>query len=83
MSLMQRVERAQQMERVQQGEGIPDESALVPVQPPPPPPSPSRVVARAELLGDLRFRLQNEIIGAFDATLQGMVMPAGRRAMQA
>ncbi len=69
MSLRQRVERAQQVERTQQGAEAPDAGALVPVPPAAPPPNPTRTVARAELLATIRLRLQNEVIGAFDANL--------------
>jgi len=60
MSLLQRVERAQH------GADIPNAGALVPVGPgalPKPVPSP----AREELLRDIRVRLLDELIRAFDA----------------
>ena len=62
MSLLQRVERAQQ------GADTPNAGALVPV-PPPAPPSPGRVTAREALLLDIRLRLQGEVMSAFDTLL--------------
>ena len=62
MSLRQRVERAQL------GPNVPNAGALVPV-PPPVAPNPTRIAAREELLGTVRLRLQNEVIGAFDSNL--------------
>src|SRR5450830_485784 len=60
MSLLQRVERAQH------GADIPNAGALVPVGPgAPPKPAPSP--AREELLRDIRVRLLDELIRAFDA----------------
>jgi pilus assembly protein CpaF len=65
MSLLQRVERAQQAAEAA------DSTALVPVAPAPPPPPAvaARVPAREELLLDIRVRLQDEVIGAFDTLL--------------
>ncbi|HEU0243701.1 MAG TPA: CpaF family protein, partial [Candidatus Limnocylindrales bacterium] len=62
MSLMQRVERAQQ---AQSGEPAPP-GALVPV---PPPPSAQGLTQREELLRDLRVAMLAEIVRAFDAIL--------------
>ena len=62
MSLIQRVERAQRLAE------NPEAVEIVAV-PPPAPPSPSRVAMREELLRDLRFRLQDEVMGAFDTLL--------------
>ena len=42
--------------------------SLVPI-PTPVPPNPARVLAREELLGAVRLRLQNEVLAAFDAKL--------------
>jgi pilus assembly protein CpaF len=58
MSLLQRVERAQQ-------------PADVPVMPaaPPPPPTPARVAARDDLLRQIRLRLQDEVMAAFGSIL--------------
>jgi pilus assembly protein CpaF len=62
MSLLQRVERAQQ-----------GASATTPVEPEPPAPaeplSPDRVAAREGLLRVIRLRLQDEVMGAFDSLL--------------
>lgn len=66
MSLLQRVERAQQLAESQTG------VALVPVEPPPPPPvqaTPERVAAREELLRDIRIRLQAEVMIVLDSLL--------------
>jgi pilus assembly protein CpaF len=62
MSLSQRVERAQQ-----RGD-TPTAGALVPV-PPPAPQKPGRAAAREELLRDIRLRLQDEVMSAFDSLL--------------
>ncbi len=62
MSLLQRVERAQQ-----------SASTTTPVEPepvaPPAPQSPARTAAREELLLDIRLRLQDEVMSAFDSLL--------------
>src|SRR6266699_2644861 len=65
MSLLQRVERAQQAAEAAES------NALVPVAPAPPPPpaAAARTPAREELLLDIRVRLQDEVIGAFDTLL--------------
>ena len=63
MSLLQRVERAQQ---------VADATNPVEVEPvaaPPPPPNPGQSAAREELLHDIRLRLQDEVMGAFDSLL--------------
>ncbi len=60
MSLLQRVERAQH------GADIPNTGALVPVGPGAPP-KPAPGPAREELLREIRVRLQDEVIRAFDA----------------
>jgi pilus assembly protein CpaF len=62
MSLLRRVERAQQ------GPDTPGAGALVPVQPPAPP-SPGRVAAREELLRDIRLRLQEEVMSTLSTLL--------------
>ena len=62
MSLLQRVERAQQQA------DAPNASALVPV-PPPAPPNMARLPAREELLRDIRLRLQEEVMSAFGSLL--------------
>ena len=62
MSLLQRVERAQHLA------DTPNAVALVPVAPPAPP-NPGRVAAREELLRDIRLRLQDEVMSAFDSLL--------------
>ncbi len=59
MSLLQRVERAQR------GIDIPDTGALVPVGPATPRPTPSP--GRGDALRDIRARLHDELIGAYDA----------------
>jgi pilus assembly protein CpaF len=71
MSLLRRVERAQQ------GTDTKNAGALVPVMAPPPPtprrmPAPSgqgAVATRDELLADIRRRLQTEVVRAFDSLL--------------
>jgi len=67
MSLLKRVERAQQRAIA------PDDGEMVPVLPPAPPrsapPNPARAAAREELLRDIRRRVQDEVTGAFDALL--------------
>ena len=60
MTLLQRVARAQQ------GADIPNAGTTVPVEPAAPP-KPARVPAREELLREVRVRLQEEVIRAFDA----------------
>ncbi len=73
MSLLQRVERAQQQQ--QQQAAPPAPGALVPVGPGPgPDPGPrpylgGAVPARDALLRDLRLRLQTEVVGSFDSLL--------------
>jgi pilus assembly protein CpaF len=62
MSLLQRVERAQQLA------DTPDPGALVPV-PPPAPPKPARAASREELLRDIRLRLQDEAMSVSDSLL--------------
>src|SRR5687768_4336913 len=68
MSLIQRVERAQQ-----QRAEAPEAKAAAPVAPPPPPVavpiSPDRRAARDELLLEVRMRLQDEVMTAFDSLL--------------
>ncbi len=61
MSLLQRVE------RVQQGTDVPNAGAGVPVAPPAP--KAAGVPGREELLRDIRIRLQEEVISAFDSLL--------------
>ena len=62
MSLLKRVERAQQL--------ADDPTAEAPVVAPPPlPPSAARVAAREELLLSIRLRLQDEVMGSFDQLL--------------
>ena len=62
MSLLKRVERAQQL--------ADDPTAEAPVVAPPPlPPSAARVAAREELLLSIRLRLQDEVMGSFDTLL--------------
>ena len=60
MTLLQRVARAQH------GADIPNAGTTVPVEPAAPP-KPARVPAREELLREVRVRLQEEVIRAFDA----------------
>jgi pilus assembly protein CpaF len=62
MSLLRRVERAQQEADNQ------DVGALVPV-PPPPQPTQPRSPARQDMLREIKVRLQAEVIGAFDTLL--------------
>jgi len=67
MSLLQRVERAQQQLAETSEAGAP-----APATPPPPPPAapnPARVAARDVLMRDVRLRLQDEVMGAFDTLL--------------
>ena len=61
MSLLQRVERAQQ-------QANPEAGAVVPVAPIPPPvaPTQAKVQACEELLHDIRLRLAGEVVTAFD-----------------
>ena len=62
MSLLKRVERAQQL--------ADDPTAEAPVVAPPPlPPSAARIAAREELLLSIRLRLQDEVMGSFDPLL--------------
>jgi len=63
MSLLQRVERAQQL-----GDTANATAALVPV-PPPAPRNAGQVAAREELLREIRLRLQDEVMGAFHLLL--------------
>jgi len=68
MSLLQRVERAQQAQQENQGQGgepVPPR-AIVPV---PPPSTAQSRSARDELLRDLRTRMLAEVVNAFDAIL--------------
>ncbi len=60
MSLLQRVERAQQ------GADVPKAGTTVPVEPAAPP-KPARVPAREALLREIRVRLQDEVVGALGA----------------
>jgi pilus assembly protein CpaF len=118
MSLRQRVERAQELERALQAqhasppadapvvlpdaEGAPADpsgaapsgsAALVPVKlpdpvrppaaPPPAPPTVGRVVAREELLGSVRLRLQNEVISGFDSNTDISNAPEIRKKVEA
>jgi pilus assembly protein CpaF len=70
MSLMQRVERAQQ------AADNPSGGALVPVMAPTPP-APSRALPeREELLNKVRLRLQEEIVGAFDTLIDATPVDA-------
>jgi pilus assembly protein CpaF len=71
MSLLQRVERAQNRAEAQSAD------ALVPV-PPAIPQSPSQIAAREDLLRQIRVRLQAEVLIAFD-TLLDVVDPADLR----
>ncbi len=66
MSLIERVERAQQ--RVEAPEAKAPTPAPV-AAPPPPPQSPDRVAMREELLHEFRLRLQDEVMTAFDKLL--------------
>ena len=59
MSLLQRVERAQH------GAEIPNTGAMVPVGPAEPP-KPAQLPAREEFLRQIRVRLQDELVRAFD-----------------
>ena len=70
MSLLQRVERAQQPVSPDAG----------PVEPPapPPPPTPARIAARDDLLRQIRVRLQEEVTAAF-STLLDVTDPAQLR----
>jgi pilus assembly protein CpaF len=64
MSLLQRVERAQQKAAAGQGPADPTRAAI------PLPPTPeSRHAARQALLRDIRLRLQAEVVNAFDSLL--------------
>jgi pilus assembly protein CpaF len=65
MSLLQRVERAQQIAEKANG------GAMVPVMAPapPPPPTAAQLAGREDLLRQVRLRLQAEIISAFDTIL--------------
>jgi pilus assembly protein CpaF len=67
MSLLQRVERAQQVAEVAKG------GEMVPVMAPPPPPpqTAAQMAGREDLLRQVRLRLQAEIISAFDSLLDG------------
>jgi pilus assembly protein CpaF len=62
MSLLERVERAQQ------GADSANGAVMIPVAPPPAPPE-SRTHAREELLATIRLRLQEEVVGSFDTLL--------------
>jgi pilus assembly protein CpaF len=72
MSLLQRVERAQQPVDDSNG-GAPE-----PVAPPPPAPTPARVAAREGLLREIRLRLLDEVTATFD-TLLDITNPAELR----
>src|SRR4029079_19499182 len=65
MSLLQRVERAQQIAEKANG------GAMVPVMAPAPPtpPTAAQLAGREDLLRQVRLRLQAEIISAFDTIL--------------
>jgi pilus assembly protein CpaF len=65
MSLLQRVERAQQIAEKADG------GAMVPVMAPapPPPPTAAQLAGREGLIRQVRLRLQAEIIAAFDSIL--------------
>ena len=83
MSLLQRVEQAQK--RAEAAEAA-EASALVPAKAParapapaPTPQNPAQVAAREELLRDIRVRLQDEVMSAFD-TLLDVADPADLRA---
>jgi pilus assembly protein CpaF len=64
MSLLQRVERAQQAAEAQQAGTTPPARALVPV-----PPTTPRSAARDEMLREIKQRLQDEVVSAFDLLL--------------
>ena len=69
MSLLKRVERAQQL--------ADDPTAEAPVVAPPPlPPSAARVAAREELLLSIRLRLQDEVMGSFDSCSTSPTRPS-------
>ena len=63
MSLLQRVERAQQAAET------PNAAALVPVMAPPPPQTAAQVSGREDLLRTIRLHLQAEVISAFDTLI--------------
>jgi pilus assembly protein CpaF len=69
MSLLQRVERAQQEA------SSPNAGQLVPVMPPAPlpPQTPAQVAGREDLMRSIRLRLQAEVISAFDTLLDDKV----------
>ncbi|HZC32381.1 MAG TPA: ATPase, T2SS/T4P/T4SS family [Candidatus Bathyarchaeia archaeon] len=67
MSLLQRVERAQQASET------PNAAALVPVMAPPPPQTAAQVSGREDLLRTIRLHLQAEVISAFDTLLDAKV----------
>ena len=76
MSLLQRVEQAQKRAEAAEAAEATEATALVPAKakaaapaPAPMPQSPAQVAAREELLRDIRARLQDEVIGAFDTLL--------------
>ena len=75
MSLIQRVERAQQQLAEAEAEReAPEARTPVPVAPPPRAPvaipvTPDQRVAREDLLHEVRLRLQDEVMTAFDTLL--------------
>jgi pilus assembly protein CpaF len=71
MSLLQRVERAQQAAR--------DATTAEPIIVAPAPPTQARVQAREEMLRQIRLRLQQEVVGAFDALVDATPQEARGR----
>ena len=77
MSLMQRVERAQQAQQAQQEGGEPaPPNAVVPV---PPPVNVASRNVREDMLRDLRIRMLEEVVRAFDAILDAAPDEMGSR----